>query len=278
MKRGFWSAVLAASVLCCATAHADLVDAINDVRAAGCGKRPGVSAPLKPSRELDAVAEEWSKGGRLRDALVRVNYQAVNSASMHIQGAPNRKALLNALASNYCETLTEPSFTTIGIAEKSRDVFVVVALPFAAPSIRDAKQIAEQSLALVNKARAQPRKCGSKSFAAAPPLTLSAVLNRAALIHAQDMAQHNFFEHEGSDGSTVAVRATRAGYQWRSIGENIAAGPTTAAAVVQGWLDSPGHCANIMDPAYVDMGIAYATEPKSQAWIYWSQVFGRSRK
>ena len=278
MKRGFWSAVLAASALCCATAHADLVDAINDVRAAGCGKRPGVSAPLKPSRELDAVAEEWSKGGRLRDALVRVNYQAVNSASMHIQGAPNRQALLNALASNYCETLTEPSFTTIGIAEKTRDVFVVVALPFAAPTIRDAKQIAEQSLALVNKARAQPRKCGSKSFAAAPPLTLSAVLNRAALIHAQDMAQHNFFEHEGSDGSTVAVRATRAGYQWRSIGENIAAGPTTAAAVVQGWLDSPGHCANIMDPAYVDMGIAYATEPKSQAWIYWSQVFGRSRK
>jgi uncharacterized protein YkwD len=107
---------------------------------------------------------------------------------------------------------------------------------------------------------------------------LSALLNRAALVQAQDMAQHNFFEHEGSDGSTVADRATRVGYQWRSIGENIAAGPTTAQAVVQGWLDSPGHCANLMDPAYAEMGIAYATNPKTQAWIYWSQVFGKRRK
>jgi uncharacterized protein YkwD len=266
------------SALFCLAANANLVDDINELRAEGCAKRPGVKAKLKPSRELDAVASEWSKGGRLREALARANYQAVNSASMHIQGAPNNRALLDALVSNYCETITEPSFTSIGVAQKSKDVYVVVALPFTAPATRDAKQIAEQTLVLVNQARAQPRKCGSKSFPAAASLTLSATLNRAALIHAQDMAQHNFFEHEGSDGSTVADRATRVGYQWRSIGENIAAGPTTAASVVKGWLDSPGHCANIMDPAFAEMGIAYATEPKSQAWIYWSQVFGRRRK
>ena len=55
------------------------------------------------------------------------------------------------------------------------------------------------------------------------------MLDRTALIHAQDMAKKNFFEHQGSDGSTVAARATKVGYDWRSIGENIAAGPTTIA-------------------------------------------------
>jgi uncharacterized protein YkwD len=258
-------------------ASATLVDDINSLRATGCAKRPGVKAKLEQSRALDAVAEEWSRGGRLRDALARTGYQAVNSASMRIQGAPNPRAMLEALASNYCETLTDPNFTTIGIAEKSKDLFVVVAVPFKAPSVGDAKTIAAQALALVNQARAKARKCGTKSFAATTPLMLSATLNRAALIHAQDMAQGNFFEHEGSDGSTVADRATRVDYQWRSIGENIAAGPTSAQTVVQGWLDSPGHCANLMDPAFTEMGIAYATQAKSQAWIYWAQVFGRRR-
>jgi uncharacterized protein YkwD len=270
--------VLLSCLLFSGVASANLVDDVNTLRAKGCRDHAGVKTKLKPSRELDAVAEEWSRGGRLRDALKRANYQAVNSASMHIEGAPTRDSLMDALLSNYCETLTNTAFTSIGIAQKAKHVYVVVALPFTAPGVRESQKISEQALALVNKARAQPRKCGSKSFAAAPPVQLSAALNRAALIQAQDMAQHNFFEHEGSDGSTVADRATRAGYQWRSIGENIAAGPTTAEAVVQGWIDSPGHCANIMDPAYAEMGIAYATEPKSQAWIYWSQVFGKRRK
>ena len=259
-------------------ASASLVDDVNALRAKGCRNHPGIQSKLKPSRELDAVAAEWSRGGRLRDALTRANYQAVNSASMHIEGAPTNDSLMDALLSNYCETLTNPDFTTIGIAHKPKHVYIVVALPFSAPGVREAQKIGEQTLALVSKARAQPRKCGSRSFAAAPPVQLSALLNRAALVQAQDMAQHNFFEHEGSDGSTVADRATRVGYQWRSIGENIAAGPTTAQAVVQGWLDSPGHCANFMDPAYAEMGIAYASDPKSQAWIYWSQVFGKRRK
>ncbi|MFL6618453.1 MAG: CAP domain-containing protein [Povalibacter sp.] len=276
MRRFFACMFLA--VLFSSHASASLVNDVNALRAKGCREHPGVKTQLKPSRELDVVASEWSQGGRLRDALTRAQYQAVNSASMHIEGAPTNEALMSALLSNYCEQLTNPAFTTIGISQKSKDVYIVVAQPFAAPGVRDAQKIAEQVLALVNKARAQPRKCGSKSFVAAPPVALSAVLNRAALIHAQDMAQHNFFEHEGSDGSTPADRATRVGYQWRNIAENIAAGPTTAETVVQGWIDSPGPCANIMDPAYAEMGIAYATNPKSQAWIYWSQEFGRSRK
>lgn len=265
-------------VLMWSSASAALIDDINALRARGCNGHPGVSAKLLPSRELDAVAKEWSRGGRLREALARTGYRAINSASMRIEGAPDKSALLRALADNYCDTLTNPLFTTAGIAQKAKDVHIVVALPFVAPAVRDSQAVSEQVLALVNAARAQPRKCGNTRFAAVPPLSLSAMLNRTALIHAQDMAANDFFEHQGSDGSTVAVRATRVGYVWRNIGENIAAGPATAEVAVKGWLDSPGHCANIMAPAFKEMGVAFATNTKGATWIYWAQVFGTRRQ
>jgi uncharacterized protein YkwD len=109
---------------------------------------------------------------------------------------------------------------------------------------------------------------------AAPPLSLSEVLGRAARTQADDMARHGSLSHAGSDGSTPAERATRAGYRWKLVGENIAAGQPTAEQVVAGWLESPGHCANIMDPAYAEMGVAFAYEARSEKDIYWSQVFG----
>ena len=117
---------------------------------------------------------------------------------------------------------------------------------------------------LANEARARARRCGSKSFAAAPPLTLAPKLTSAAREHAKDMARHSEFEHEGSDGSTPAERVTREGYAWRTVGENIASGPTTAEEVMEGWLASPGHCENLMDPRFTEMGIAYVVDARER--------------
>jgi uncharacterized protein YkwD len=91
------------------------------------------------------------------------------------------------------------------------------------------------------------------------------------------MAAHNYFAHRGRDGSTVGQRATRGGYRWRAIGENIAAGPPTADAVVQGWLNSPDHCANLMGPHFTEMGVAFVVDTGSKHGIYWVQVFGAPR-
>jgi uncharacterized protein YkwD len=267
-----------AAILCLlvsATTAANLVDDINKVRRKGCGGRPGVTTELRVNRELDAVAREWSRGGRLREALARTGYRAVNSASMRVEGAPNDAALVKVLEDRYCDTLTDPAFTAIGMSRQPKEVHIVVALPFAVPSASEAATIGQRVLQLVNEARARPRKCGGNEYPAAPPVTLSATLTRAALTHAQDMAQHNFFEHEGSDGSTAAARATRAGYEWKNVAENIAAGATTPEAVVSGWLGSPGHCANMMGARFAEMGIAYATNSKSDAGIYWAQVLGK---
>lgn len=258
-------------------ALADLSDDLNQIRRNGCSDRPGVSQPLRTSKGLDTVAREWSKGGRLRDAMDRTDYRATNSASMQVEGASDRKALLDVLKANYCDTITDATYKEIGVYQKRDGIWIVVAAPFVTPGVKDTAQISQRALSLVNAARAKARKCGATQFAAAPALTLSAMLSRAALVHSQDMAKKDFFEHKGSDGSTVGIRTARVGYVWRTVGENIAIGPQTAEVVVQGWIDSPGHCANIMSAAFTQMGIAFVVDRKSEAGIYWTQVFGTPR-
>ncbi|TDE87076.1 hypothetical protein E0686_03210 [Deinococcus sp. S9] len=131
---------------------------------------------------------------------------------------------------------------------------------------------AQRVLDLSNQARAQGRTCGSTRFAPAAPLTYNAQLAQAAQAHATDMATKNYFSHTSLDGRTVAQRITATGYAWRAIGENIAAGQTTPEQVVAGWLQSEGHCRNIMNPAYQELGVGYA-----QGGSYgttWVQDFG----
>jgi uncharacterized protein YkwD len=91
------------------------------------------------------------------------------------------------------------------------------------------------------------------------------------------MASTGRFAHAGADGSTPGQRVERAGYRAARVGENIAAGPTSAAEVVEGWLASPGHCANLMDARFTEMGLAYAVDSRSAAGIYWTQVFATPR-
>jgi len=106
---------------------------------------------------------------------------------------------------------------------------------------------------------------------------LSTVLEQVAYGHAVDMAQHQYFEHQDLTGHTPADRVRAVGYHEKLVGENIAYGPKSADEVVRGWLDSPGHCENIMDPRFAEMGVAYARgyapEPASSLGLYWVQVF-----
>jgi uncharacterized protein YkwD len=129
---------------------------------------------------------------------------------------------------------------------------------------------------LVNVARSKGRKCGSERFSAAPPLIASRQLSEAAANHARDMARKNYFDHRGADGSQPKDRVLRAGYQPRLTGENIALGPESAEEVVAGWLASPGHCANMMDSRFREIGVGLATG-RGRGKIYWVQTFGAPR-
>jgi len=126
----------------------------------------------------------------------------------------------------------------------------------------------------VNVARARGRDCGSEGyFPATGPVTWNDLLAQAAQRHSDDMGTNNFFSHTGSDGTNVPDRVTAIGYRWSMVGENIAAGYESTDAVLQAWLSSPGHCANIMRASFAEMGAATASNPSSVYQIYWTQVF-----
>ena len=92
------------------------------------------------------------------------------------------------------------------------------------------------------------------------------------------MALQDFFSHTGIDGSTMTQRIGVAGYQFSSAAENIAAGYTTPEEVVGGWMNSPGHRANILNPNLTEIGVGYyclETDPGTLNYNhYWTQDFG----
>jgi len=133
-----------------------------------------------------------------------------------------------------------------------------------------------QVITEVNKRRAAGATCGGVKKAAAPALTANTQLRCAARKHSKDMGVKKFFSHTGSNGSTFVQRIQLAGYtNWLAAAENIAAGQTTALAVVNGWMNSTGHCNNIMNPNLKHLGVGYYYAATATYKHYWTQDFGR---
>ncbi len=127
----------------------------------------------------------------------------------------------------------------------------------------------------VNEERARGATCGARgAFAPAAALQWNAALTTAALVHSQDMASNDFFSHTGSNGSSVGQRLASAGYAYRTYGENIAAGYGTVKAVIDGWMASDGHCANLMNAAFRDIGVACVPGGASRYPTYWTMDLG----
>lgn len=132
-------------------------------------------------------------------------------------------------------------------------------------------QLESEVLSGVNAARISGYKCGGVYFPPVGKLRANQELSRAAMSQARSMASTGVFSHVGVRGDTVGDRISATGYNWKACGENIAAGQMTPKQVVAGWLRSPGHCKNIMNGDYFEMGIAYA---KTRKTTYWAQTFG----
>jgi uncharacterized protein YkwD len=250
-----------------------LTDTVNWVRQRGC-KAPVAPAVLREDPKLDKAAARLAGGGALREALTAEGYVASESAVLHLSGAINDAQISHMLAAAYCRSLTDPKFREIGALRRGAEVWLLIAAPVAIPAAADADGVSRHILDLVNAARAAGRRCGSKSFPPAPPLTLSSSLAAAALAHSRDMARFGGFDHRGHDGSNPALRVERAGYgAHRIVGENIAAGAMSPAEATAGWLASPAHCENIMDARFTQMGVAFALNLKSSQALFWTQDF-----
>jgi uncharacterized protein YkwD len=131
----------------------------------------------------------------------------------------------------------------------------------------------------VNAARSAGASCGSRgSFSATGPLAWSPALATASLVHSDDMVANNFFNHTGSDGSSAGQRITAAGYSWSTWGENIAAGQSTVNSVVDAWMASAGHCANIMNARMRDIGVACVSGGAGNTYrSYWTMKLAAAR-
>lgn len=135
---------------------------------------------------------------------------------------------------------------------------------------------AARALSEVNEWRQKGCKCGEVSMPATVKLTWNNKLYEAALAHAKDMYQNNYFSHTSPSGENVYNRFVRSGYieDSRSIltyGENIAFGNFDLKGAIRKWLDSPSHCANLMRDSYREMAVAHNGS-------YWVQVFGAVRE
>lgn len=134
--------------------------------------------------------------------------------------------------------------------------------PQGGPSDAEADRLNNQLLEAHNKERADAKL---------PPLAIDPKLTEAARRHAADMAEHEKMTHEGSDGSPPDERVKRAGYHFVRTGENVAAGQKTVEQVLESWMNSPGHKANILGE-FTQIGAARAVDESGEP--YWCVEFG----
>ncbi|EAW38663.1 CAP domain-containing protein [Lyngbya sp. PCC 8106] len=110
------------------------------------------------------------------------------------------------------------------------------------------------------------------------PLSLNSQLVMAAENHSENMALQDFFDHQGVNGDDVSDRISIIGYNYFTAGENIGAGYSTPETVVEGWINSPGHRANLLNPDFTEIGVGYfflENDTGNENWNhYWTQVFG----
>lgn len=259
-------------------ARPDALSVVQMLRAGGCGGIVPIAPPLRHNTSLDRSAEQWAGG------------HALDSGVQGVRTSGADEALIKRLRGSDCRAVSDQNLRDVGIYQRGADTWLVLAAAsgssWSSPAARRAEApapatttpaVATRALQLVNEARARGAQCGAQSFGPAPPLTLSGTLAGVALGHANDMAVHDYFEHQDLSGQSPADRVRAAGYREKLVGENIAYGPKSVEEAVRGWLASPGHCENIMDPRFVQMGLALAPGRASRRGLFWVQVLAEPR-
>ena len=260
-------------------AQADDLSALNQAFHNAC---PGAAiSSLSQVPALDAAAQAMAEGQGLDDALGSARYRQESSMAATVSGKAAAPASMERTAKllfqRFCQEIIDDGYSELGLHRRAQQLFLVFAHPRHTINADDIPVLRAQLLELVNAARSEPRRCGEHEFPASAPVHYSDSLTRAAVIHAADMAQRASLDHAGSDGSNPGERLTRVGYRWQISGENLALGYDDVATVMRGWLDSPAHCENIMEPRFDEMGLAFAIGPGPQAPVYWVQDFAAAR-
>ncbi|MFI0773653.1 CAP domain-containing protein [Streptomyces sp. NPDC021212] len=217
---------------------------------ASAGQEHGQRWHEKKSHHWDAEkAEKTASANRAKKAKGAARASRSSSATprAHTTGAP----------------ATTLSATAPAAAKSKAPATTAPATKAAASPSSAAAGAEEQVVELVNSERA---KVGCS------PVKVNAKLTAAAEAHSKDMAEHSDMSHTGSDGSSPGDRIEKAGYSWSTYGENVAYGYSSAKSVMEGWMNSSGHKANILNCDFKEIGVGLA-----QHGDYWTQDFGTAR-
>jgi uncharacterized protein YkwD len=131
----------------------------------------------------------------------------------------------------------------------------------------------------INAERRAGATCGGQAKPAVGALAWNTTLTNAAKAHSQDMIDRDFFDHTNPSGQKPGDRVTAQGYTWGTVGENIAAGQRSVKVVMDGWMSSSGHCNNIMNGSFTEVGVACVLrqdDPNNYTY-YWTMVLARPR-
>lgn len=283
-----------------ATLHADaarVVTIINERRAAA-----GLPA-LFAERRMSAVAQTFAADMRARNyfanktpegkdteqMLLDGGYEVASRGAFVAKGPTDPVTVVDLWVSSDTEevkSILRSSFDEIGVGYLPRDgsvqsVWVVIIAQSGdriTARLSNRTAMVARILELTNAARVAcaPSECPVPL----QPLTLNTQLMTAAQGHADDMFNRGFYGHDNPNGEGVAERATRAGYRWSTVGENIAHGQESAEVVMDGWLKSPGHRANILKAAFTEIGIGVNVGRNAALGFttYWVQNFGKQQQ
>ncbi len=223
------------------------------------------NADLELFNSRGRVIGSSKNGGSVSESITRNNLEAGQYYVRVSQGVRGENT--NYSLSFSTKLVSDVSSNVVSVAVPQASTPEPIQKPIqTSPSVNSFTQ---QVLDLTNTERT---KAGLK------PLRLNEKLNQSAQAHSQDMALGDYFSHTGANGSNAGDRAASAGYKYSSLGENIAAGYITPQEVVQAWMKSPGHRANIMNASYQELGVGYyylANDTGSVNYnYYWSQEFG----
>ncbi|MEU8828186.1 CAP domain-containing protein [Streptomyces sp. NPDC048636] len=201
------------------------------------------------------------RGEHRGDRSERTPSASWSASPRHTKSAPAS----TAAPSSATPTRTAPAKATTKAATTKAAAPSSSAAPASTTATKDSgsSSLQDQIVALVNKERA---KVGCKS------VNVDTKLTKAAQAHSEDMAKHNDMSHTGSDGSSPDDRIERAGYSWSAYGENVAYGYSSPESVMEGWMNSSGHRANILNCDFKEIGVGHA-----QPGHYWTQDFATAR-
>ena len=229
------------------------------------------------------VGTTGSDGTRTTDRIVAAGYRYDRAAEVVAAHASDPRTIVDLwLRNGDGRGILTPEVSEIGVGVVAAPVgapaerpgpFWTVTLARPVPTLVALAQIRDRTLALLNAERGR---------SGLPAVRLDPRLNIAAEAHAADMARADFLDHAGSDGSSPAERASRGGYPAGSVVlENVAQGTVDADETVKGWMESPGHRRNMLDPRVIDIGLAVADgDPLNGSGIlrrYWALTLGAPR-